>query len=366
MKNIEYILGVSMPNASEKLKTLFPAAMGFCKDFYHRGAFNAAGIPVNRDPATIYPCYAAHYLGYAIPSTRVALMPGYVETASKAAMAWLCKMFPGAITHAEICGESLTVNLGGKDYTFCYPHIEISYKNENGDMETAAVIPVPDNRDNEADWEDGIVPAYIHCVAMTQLWCYEQSAFVGRRSSFPEKAYVVRITGNTPGDLTIRTVQYDVAAADKLMSRLTTMYSRAMDAGKDPVLNPNVVTQQDWRERRQEKVEDAFTSEDETLYKLCAEYVSTKFQRKELEEKVDAIKDHMDSLAIQIASLTEVDADIGKVASPDGNIYEIHHTKKRTMGATVSAELVYQFYPQYADMAISSTVYPKGRVEIGI
>ncbi len=365
MSNINYILGVNTPNA-KKLEGLFSkTATSYDKDFYRRSAFNEAGIPVSRDPATIYPCYAAHYLG-AIPSTRLALMPGYVETAAKAAMAWLRKMFPGAITPHEIYGESITVNLGGRDYRFCYPHIEISYKNENGDMVTAAVIAVPDIRDNDADWEGGIVPSYIHCCVMAQLWCNEQSAFIGRRATYPETAYVVRITGNTPGDLTIRTVKYDMAAADKLMVRLTAMYNRAMDAGKDPVQSPNVVSHQDWRERLREKEEFAFTSEDAVLYDLCAEYVSTRFQRKELEAQVESIKEQMDSLAVQLASMTDADADVGKVAAMDGCIYEVRHTKKRTTGATVNVDLLQQFYPQYADMAISTRTYPKGRVEIGI
>lgn len=366
MNNIENIMGVTMPHAAMKLKTLFPSTTAFQKDFYCRNSFNDAGIPVNRDPATIYPCYAAQYLGYALPSTRMALMPGYLETAAKAAMAWLTKLFPGALTPTEIYGETITVNLNGKDYNFCFPHIEISYKKENGELETAAVIPVPDSRENDADWEDGITPAYVHCVAMTQLWCYEQSAFQMRRDSYPEKAFVVRITGNTPGDLAVRTVMYDMALADKLMQRLSTMYSRAMSAGKDPVQYPNIIPQQEWWERRQEKQDDAYNFDNTELYALCSEYLCTKHQRKALEEKAEALGNQMDALAINLASMTETDADVGLIAAPNGYVYEVHHTKKRTTGATVSAELVRQFYPQYADLVINTSVTSKGRVEIGI
>lgn len=368
MEKFKFLFGTALPSCVQKVSAIFPAApKNAQQSFFKKDCFFSDGSPKEYNRDIIYPCYASHYLGHTLPSAYLDIQPEYSKTASQAAYKWLQKVLDNFDEFSEIHGEELTVNISGEDMTFCFPLMDISYESYDSagspHTEKAIVIPIADSRDNDEEWSDNIIPSYANLSAQLSLWCYYKSWEMQRRDDFPQKAFVVRICGNTSSEIKIRTVNFDLPTLTKTVQRLVFRFVKAQMQGKDP--RENVVRKEslDWRDKKTIDNEDAYVLQDPALYQLLEKYQDVYYQRKVAEESLSAIKNEMDSIAISLAAQTDADAPNGKVSGTN-RAYCVTHIAYSPKKPSISAELLRQFYPQYADQLISTTVYEKRRLEV--
>ncbi len=331
-------------------------------------AFTADGFPKELHSNTLYPMYAAYYLGYPIPSSYLDVAAQYRSTASEAAIQWACKALGGICDYQHIDGCNADLEtffpVTGAGIRLCVPKLSVNcFIGIPGNSVSYPVIAWPDSRDNDQDWKDGRIPYYAEVVARTMLWAWENDilAHDGTRSQ-QKKAYIVRITGNTPGDLLVRTVVADVAKDSKLMERIVRACRKAMDAGKDPLENLNRLEQQHWLEVKQENEANAFRIEDEDFHETVRQYMECRSHRKTLEQREAELKAQMDAIRIKLAAGIELGNQTGS-CTDGGFIYSVSHAPAITRKATISGELIRQYFPQYSDH-ISTLEYEKGRVDI--
>lgn len=367
MKALNYLFGNRIPDAiCEKVEAcgafrkIDPMELqpGYCRDVFY-----ADGRPVERNPDTLYPYYAAQYLKYTVPSSYLEVVPGYSKAAAVAAIRWLEKLLPNAACEKRhFDGEEFEKSVNGEDFLFCYPQTILTY-GEAADRQQVVVVPFPDTRENNDDWENGTLPSYAEAVARMMLWCIRNAPSATMRQILPRKAMIVRITGNTPGDIQIRTVSADAKKEDALIKRLCRNVAAAKNMSVAPEEAGQVMQQQQWFEKKEQEREDAFHVDDPNYHELIGRYMSAASHRKSLEAEVKELSGEMNRIAFSLASKVSKNTRSGTVTK-DGMTHSVFHTQKRSRSSnTVSAELVRQFYPEYAEYIHDNTI-PRGRVTI--
>lgn len=353
---------------------LFPevSPIRFMKVFRKDG-FHADGTPKQREGNMLYPIYAAAYLGYPIPSAYLDVQELYRKNASKAALQWLEKLLPYQDVHCDLSrfdGEVVSLAdlpSNHKDIFACFPVTYISYCDQYNGVTGQYQYPVivwPDSRENDGDWEDGVLPYYAEIQARMTLWCWRQSRrLLHCNFNLSETAYIVRITGNTPGDLMVRCIQGDEAAETRLMERIVKAYCKAVADGRDPLSNLQRKTSLNWLEERQLNDEDAYRIEDADFYEILRQYMEVRSHRKTLEAELEEIENEMDAISLEVAHAIEPSKTTGEVNGDSEYQYKVSHSKRSVRPASVSASLLRQFFPQYTS-AIRSTVSEKGRVTV--
>lgn len=378
MNHLSYVFGSVLPDSiSDKLNQsqLFPDMTDEkLEDWYLADSFYADGHPTEKITDVIYPTYAPYYLQQNIPSTYLELSRSYCRTAAVSAVRWLEKILPAAkadLTHFD--GEVFEEYVGAGKYTFSFPRLTISYfPNPNATVynltkKTAAVLPFPDTRENDEDWEGATVPSYVESQARLLLWCWKKTEELGRHGKVPSTCYIVRITGNTPGDIQVRTIHSDTVKENALVDRMIRNIARAKKQGKDLSKNPCVREQLKWYEAKKQNVESAYHVENEEFYDLIRQHMLLVSHRKTCEAEAKAIVQQMESIAVALAACTSTDAIQGSVTGKDiygwNMVYTVTHKRRRTQPPTISAALIRQFYPEHIDCITTSEI-PRGRVKI--
>lgn len=317
---------------------------------YELDCFYADGKPVVFNNSLIYPCYAPYYLGIPVPSSMENVPSRFSRCASLAAMQWLEKLFDdGIIEKKHFDGGVFVKEINGTPFQFCFPATTLHYTSSaltGNQGKRAAVITIADVSENNEIWEKGTIPYFAEVQARLLQWCWDNGNMP--METRPTDCFIVRITGNTPGDITVRTVRHDPAKNEALVQRLCQkIQGKANPAAENRV----VIKQASWQERKQNEYDNAYTIDDESTYKLVKKYMETRTLRKTLEKQSKQIKDEMDSIAVQMAAETGQ----GTLYSASGTVtdssqkfrYVVMHTKKQQRAPTVSAGLVQQFYPEY-------------------
>lgn len=327
--------------------------------------FHPDGRPVTEQPDVLYPCNAPFYLGTPYPSSLMQVPEGYSRTASVAALEWLEKTLEGAeINKGHFNGERLTATIDGTEFHFAFPNTVVDYiegdlaSGINYQYKYASVITVADVSDNNEDWDSGSLPYYMESQARLLLWCWNFK--YGHLEDCPTDCFVVRITGNTPGDITVRTVHADTQKDNAIVKRICKRM-----AGKQANTVPKSIRDQGtWFDRKAQEREDAYVIEDEDFYELVRSYMECRTQRKNLEAKHKQIKEEMEAIAIRLAAQIPANAKAGEVEAPAiHSKFMVFHTPKRTQGVTISPDIIRQYYPEYSD-CIRTTEYARGRVTI--
>ena len=375
MQQMEFLFGNIIPEAISKRldtsglsRTLFGAMPeAIDSDCLVKDVVHADGTPVVHNSAVIYPRYTGWYLGTPIASTYLDVKDGYRFTAAKAAIKWIRALLPD-VTSPEpkhYNGETITISMGGEDFKFCVPDTCVSFIRHPGGEETVPVIAFPDTRDNDEDWSNGCIPLHVEQQALLTLWLLQTSYENHRRSSSPTRAFVVRITGNTAGDIVIRTVKSDTRKISTLLTRVCKAVSKARANGIDPLQNMKKVEMDTWFEKKAEDRSMAYQVNDDNFRELLRKYMSARSERKTLEAQSDALSEQMKCIAIELASMTSCNAKTGSlIVSPDKK-FTVTHSVKSTREPTISAKLLQEFYPELTDV-VSTTTTPRGKVDINV
>lgn len=327
--------------------------------------FYSDGKPTVEMPGFLYPCFTPYYLGIPYPSTLAAVPEGYSRTASIAALKWLEKILTNPIINLKhFDAEMFTATIDGTDFRFSFPNTVIRYLDgdpQNGSSfrdRYAAVITIADVADNNADWDDGTIPFYVECQARFLLWCWDQTC--GDQDSCPTDCYVVRITGNTPGDTTVRVVHADPQKDSTLVRRVCKRMT-----GKNPAdVKATIRDQGAWYERKAQEREDAYVIDDPDFYHLVRSYMETKTYRKELEAESKKIKAEMDNIALSLSCQIQSGTRFGLAKDTVGmREYTVSHTNRRTELPKVNPPLIRQYFPEHAEFI---QVFEKVRGSVSI
>ena len=378
MNHLSYVFGPVLPDSiSDKINQshLFPDVTNEkLEDWYLADSFYADGHPTEKMPDVIYPAFAPYYLQQYIPSTYLELSRSYCRTAAVSAVRWLEKILPAAmadLTHFN--GEVFEEYVGTEKNTFIFPNLTISYfPNPTATVydlikKTAAVLPFPDTRENDDDWEGATVPSYVESQARLLLWCWKKTEELGRHEEIPTTCYVVRITGNTPGDVQVRTIHSDPVKENALVERMIRNIARAKKQGNDLSQQPCIREQLKWYEAKEQNIESAYHIENEEFYDLVRQHMLLVSHRKTCEAEAKAISQKMDSIAVSLAAYTSTDAKQGTVTGKDiygwNKVYTVTHKRRNTQQPTISAALIRQFYPEHIDCITTSDI-KRGRIKI--
>lgn len=328
-------------------------------------AFHPDGAPAHYDKDLYYPCYLARYLGTTMPSDLLNLTDGYRHSAARSAIRWIRAVLPGVVSQmpTHINGERVSVRHEGEIYTFLMPDITVTYI-ENQRPVTCPILPFPDARENSEAWEDGCLPSYAEEQALLTLWLCRASYENGCRDACPEKAFVVRIIGNTPSDIQIRTVSAGKARMESLIRRLFKTLANSRALNQAAVNNVDVQESMSWLEKKLEKQNQAYLFCDEAHRQELRKYMAVRSERKALDAKAQEIKNEMDEIALHLASMIP-DAAAGTVTD-NAKIYTVKHSPKAKKQATISADLLMQFFPEIAAEVVSYSSTEKGRVSVRV
>lgn len=327
--------------------------------------FYPDGKPVSENPDFLFPCYAPFYLGTPYPSTLASVPDGYSRTAAIAALEWLEKTLENPlINRKHFDAEVLTATIDGNTYQVAFPNTIVRFVDGDPNYAVAyreryaAVVTIADVSDNNQDWEDGTIPFYAESQARFLLWSWDMK--YGDMDECPTDCFVVRITGNTPGDITVRVVHADPQKDSTVVKRICKRM-----AGKSPAeISGNIRNQGTWFERKEQERQDAYVIQDEEFYELVRSYMEVRTLRKTLESESKKLKEQMDAIAIRLASMTGTDRMSGQVQdTANGRSYKVGHMAKRVQSVTVSPDLIRQYYPEHAS-CIHINEVPRGRITI--
>lgn len=365
MKKWDYFFGVPLPDKiTDKLEgnllrnvSPYNGLPGFEKD-----TFTPDGYPREVKSDTIYPALLHKIIGIPVAEALTQIQEGYRKTASMAALKWLEKVL-GIKSHWTFDGLTFQYNLYGKLVNFCFPTTCSLHSVNRIDKDYCAVIPCPDSLHNDEDWEKGLIPQYAELQAQLLLWCHREYAAQNPGVPVPVKAFLVRIKGNLSVDNTVRTVTYDPNSTARILKRLHSAITSNTAAGTGLMDKQVIIPRKDWREDKQQDLDNAYHIDDPAFYDLLSQYTEARGIRKRLELEEESIKAEMQSLAITLASQT------GNVRSgelTDNNaIYSVTHVPKSKRTPTVSADLLRQLAPEYAN-AITLSSVPRGRCTIEV
>lgn len=362
MNNLEYYFGANLPEGlSAKMEAIGMIQSENKAETFVKDAFYGDGSPRKTENNTVYPCYAPVYTGCFVPGTYLDVAEKYRRTASVAAVSWLCKA-TGLRCDNLSHFNGFRVNL--KDF-FCCPDgltlvtpMLCVYSDEG---KAYPVIPWPDSRENDEDWKNGTIPYYAQAVVSATMWAWR----VGSASP-AEKAFIVRITGNTPGDAAVRTVFSDIKQENLTMERIVRAFCKSSGAEIQPDSAVKRLEQADWLTQKQEKDEMAFVIEnDASFHDLVASYLATKSERMTMEIELKESANRMSSLALELASHVESGKIRGRLNGTSGNYTVSHIPGKRPAitSRSINAAIIQQYFPQYSGF-IKSSVAVKERVSI--
>lgn len=321
--------------------------------------------PTLEMPNFLYPCFAPYYLRVPFPSSLINVPEGYSRTASIAALEWLEKTLTNArmnLKHFD--AEMFTALVDGQEFKFSFPNTVINYLDGDPQQGTAfqeryaTAIAIADVSDNNADWDDGTIPYYVECQARFLLWCWDYTG--GDLDTCPTECFIVRITGNTPGDTTVRVVHSDPQKDSTVVKRICKRM-----AGNDPAAVMATVREQGtWFERKEKEREDAYVIDDPDTYNLVRSYMEAKTSRKTLEAESKKIKAQMDTIALRLSRFIQDGHRFGLAKDTVGmREYTVSHTQKRTEAPNVNPPLIRQYFPEHADL-IRVYEVPRGSVSI--
>lgn len=339
----------------------------FVKDFFTHDGYPK--LPEGTDFSKtaypyIFPAIAPWYDGASVPAAVVEMDPLYRQTACQAAMAYLKNLNDNARgvavqdTSLTFHGLAFQMEVLGQTHTFAFPDTRINPLISA----PAAVVLIADSYRNDESWQkQASVPLYARQQAMFQLWCWDQFAMKGDYEGVvPRVAYVVRISGNLPTDCCVRTVQYDRKEAEALIKRICK--ARNMESEKGLYWKRNIEQPQAWADKVHS---EAFMSEDENTYDLICQYMKAKADRKQNEKELKEVTDKMDAIAIELASLIPSGNMQGNYELPDGTICTVTHQLRRSMGVSISTDLVRSFFPAL-DGCIKPTAQERKTVTIDV
>lgn len=365
MDMLSYKFGLQLPAAiSTKLNNVYDApSWEQQQDWFLSDAFYANGIPKKRDVHTLSPIYSATYLKQMLPSSLLEIHPGYSQTACIAAIKWLKKNFIAASVNDLFDGIAFRETVNGKTYDFLFPAVTVSYR-KGASKKHAAVVAIADTRSNDTYWEDSIIPAYADSAARFLLWCWAK--IEGKVKNCPTECLLVRITGNTPGDIMVRTVHSDPPREDVLVKKICAGFDRFWAKGTDPVTSPTIKQQASWCEIKREEETSANVVDDPDFYNLVKQALTLHTIRKEKEAASKELFNQEKATAIHLASFTSLDAVCGTLDDPfstEGHQYTVRHNPKQKKSTSISASFLRQYFPEYGDCIVTN-ITARGRISI--
>lgn len=312
-------------------------------------AFYADGTPKRNFDNLIFPVYAPVYSGTPIPSPLLEVSSMYRHTASEAALSWGLAMLNNGTPvdlPKQIDGEVVKTVVNGKELAFCVPYLSQD--------SSAIIIPFPDTRDNDPDWDDGVIPTYAEQQAYVSLWVYDQIAKV--RPLNISFAYIVRITGNTPGDISVYKVFPDEQEEYALIQKI---------ANCKNFPQANIKQSLKWYERKEEDLRNGLSVQDDNAYKIFSRYLQKKEQRKAIDAQVKEIQSQMDSISVLLASQIEPKIEVGTFYDKKCGIkYSVTHKAKRAASKEIPSGLVKQLYPELWNSVITRSISKRGKIHI--
>lgn len=327
-------------------------------DGFKPDAFYANGVPVERNKDTVYPIYASWYMGMPIPTAFLRIEDTYSQTAAQSAISWTAGVF-GKKHH-----QSKTVDALGFEYHYQDRILNVQFPLYGPLLSDGAiVIPVADTWRNDAEWGQGVIPGYVEQHVRFLLWCYRyHSQNCDGGLAIPERAYVTRIIGNLPTDVSIYTIFADSGKDQKVANRVFQAFYLAQAAGRDPLFDRKEQPELSWKEKQEMELADAFHTEDSQLFDLVQQYMNARSTRKELEAEDARLKAQADAIAISLASLTKDDASAGRLVVGK-TAYMVRHTPSKKQPPKVTSALIYQFAPNHVDQVITEL---PGKVTVSI
>ena len=312
-------------------------------------AFHPDGTPITKEKDTIYPCYAPWYLGTPIPEAFLRIEDSYSRTAAQAAVAWTFAIF------GEDCNPGKTADALSFECGYQNRILNVQFPLYDRFLEgNAIVIPVADTWRNDSEWGQGVVPAYVEQHARFLLWCYRYYHDIcDSNLPVPERAYVTRIIGNLPTDVTVYTINADSRIDQKIADRVIRAVTKTLDANQNPLLNLKQQEEQPWAQRREAELSDAYHTDDPELFELIQQYLAALSHRKELEAQDKQMKAEADAIAVSIASQTRGTASTGKLIVDSKTAYTVRHTPARKQPPKITSALIYQFAPNHAQQVIT-------------
>lgn len=335
-----------------------PAAgtAGFEKD-----TFTSDGYPVQPRPDTVYPSLLHLSLSTPVSESLTQIDPVYRQQASLAALKWTEKVFVKGTLHWDFDGLYLTEQIDGTTVNFCFPDTSILVT-EGQNVIPCMVIPLPESRQDDEYWEKGMIPQYAMQQAQLALWCSRMYAARYPQYVQMEKALLVRITGNSPSDVQIRTVSYDQRQAEKLLRRVARAVAQSNAKGIGLHDGATTMAKISWKDRKQAELDNAFYLDSDDFHDLIVQYMSVRSGRKQAEEKGEMIKNEMGTIAIRLASLIGAGSASGVYSGTDAT-YTVSHNAKRETTPNITADLLRQLAPEYAE-SIHTAVIPRGAIKI--
>lgn len=323
--------------------TVYRSYEGFAQD-----AFHVDGTPVSAQPNTIYPIFAPWYMGTPIPEAFLRIEDTYSKTAAQAAASWTMGIF-GRVYHPRKTWDALGFKCSYQNRILNVQFPLCNLLLADG----AIVVPVADTWRNDSEWGQGVVPSYVEQHVRFLLWCYRYyHQNCNSDLAVPARAYVTRIIGNLPTDVTVYTVLSDAAMDQKVADRVFRAISKSLDSGEDPLLNRKVQPEIPWQEQQEMELAGAYHTDDPELYDLIQRYMGARSTRKELEAMDKRLKEEADAIAISLAALTTDDASTGKLVV-DKTAYTVRHTPSRKQPPKVTSALIYQFAPNHVHQVIT-------------
>lgn len=315
---------------------------GFQKDaFYHDGT------PVVYDPHTVYPAYAARYVGATIPETALRIDELYSRMAAQAAISWATAIQGDYLVPTPyLDGIRFEYEVNGVSVPVYFPASHVLIQGD------AIIVPVAETFRSDSDWGNGAIPYYVEQQVRFLLWCYQHNPVIhGGLSWVPKQARVARIIGNLASDVTIYTVEANPVKDQIVADRVFRAFLKAKNAGKDPTLNVVSLPEVPWLEKKEAELADAYYTNDPELYDTVSQYMDAKSRRKELEAKDKDLKAEADAIAIGLAAQIEPGNSSGELDIGNEK-YTVSHSVANRRPAQPTTALIYQFAPKYAGQVI--------------
>ncbi len=369
MPNSTYWFGTDfhdlLPELSQsdcgKLDCLFIAAPDASKrPGFLKNVFFQDGTPVQElEEGTVCPVYAPRYLGTPIPAEFLDIVPMYSQTAAAAAISWILSI-TGSRQASYLNQDALSFDYSynGSPIRFVFPINELRNGSDfwkDGDL----IIPIADTFRNDSDWDDYSIPIYVEQQVRLLFWCWKEYCSQHPDYTAPKTARIVRIIGNLPTDVQIRTLY----ANDKKDAATAERVCRAFTKATDITAKRHETIS--WKERKQAEYDDAYRIDDPALHKILAEYMRIRSERLEKEEKDKQLKAEADAIALSIASQTPNDTKSGKLTVGD-YAFTVTHSPSRKMPVKLTTSIIGQFAPEFAAALIGDTPLGKKRVNISV
>lgn len=368
MNKWEYHFDVPLDSSIQAKLDALGLVPGFLKSAaapgYEKDAFTPDGYPVDEFPSTVYPSLLYKTIGIPISENVTLVDPLFRQKAALAGLKWAEKVFAKQEVRWNFSGIYFNEWVHGEEVNFCFP-VTSMLINVECNVFHCAVMVFPESHHDDDNWEDGMIPQYAMMQAQLTMWCSQQYAAQHDSDFFPvDSAILVRLTGNLSVDTTIRTVDYDPKQANRILQRIAKAVKTCKASGKGYHENLVTLPTRDWKEEKQQDLEDAFCIDSEPFYDLVQQYMAVRSNRKRLEEEQDALKQQMDNIAIRLASRLDPQYDGGSFETA-GTVYSVSHKKRAVNPAKVTAGLVRQLAPQHID-TIHTNVIPRGRISIEV